>query len=67
MELYFTNLDFPEIAGVPFPFLLATFLGAQVVSNHRPSQNAAKSSNKNPSQQTNMNYFYKVGPYDPHK
>ena len=24
---YFTNLDFPEIAGVPFPFQKAIFLG----------------------------------------
>ncbi len=24
---YFTNLDFPEIAGVPFPFQNATLLG----------------------------------------
>ena len=27
MEYYFTNLDFPEIAGVPFPFQNATFWG----------------------------------------
>ena len=27
MESYFTNMDFPEIAGVPFPFQKATFWG----------------------------------------
>ena len=29
--MYFTNLDFPEMAGVPFPFLNATFCGKSVV------------------------------------